>query len=468
MKFKAFFVILTGVMALSFSSVWAGDINWSGRYLLKGQYIKNPRLTSNKNEYSFLSHHLILNPEFIAGDGIVVHSRFDIFNSESYPNSAVGEFFGGSESATTSTSKQKHATGQVASGTLEINELYLTYANPFGYFIGGRAPVHFGMGLTFNAGKGEFDNWFDTRDLIGYKMVFGNLYFFPTYAKIREGDAEQDEDIQEWTAQAGYDNPDTDLEIGLLYSKRKANTGGVDAIATTPIYNKPADPGRAKSIYTFNVFVKKRTGPVLVKIETSMQSGATGLVTTGGEGISLDGTATIGEIQYDSKGSVDFDLKLGWVSGDNPGTPKYEGYLVNRNWDVALIMFNYLLGPTATSNILGNENYIRETTAGHKADVGFISNSLFLAPGLNWKWSERSGLKGRLIWAKMNQEQYPGQSKDLGFELDASVYYKPYDRITLQLDTGYFKAGKAYQGDPVNPSQNKSAYAIMTKAAISF
>lgn len=266
------FLFLISVVGASL--VQAGDINWSGRYLLEGQYVKNPGLSSDSNEYSFLSHHLILNPQFIAGDGIVIHSRFDIFNNSSYPNSGVGEFFGGSDSMASSTSKQKHSSGELESETLVVNELYLTYANPFGYFIAGRAPVHFGTGLTYNAGKSEFDHWFDTRDLVGYKLIFGNLYLFPMYAKIREGDAELDDDVQEWMLQAGYENLDTDLDIGLMYTIRKSNPGGVDVTTATDIYNQTGSTVSTSSsldVKTFSLYVKKRAGPVVIKLETAMQ-----------------------------------------------------------------------------------------------------------------------------------------------------------------------------------------------------
>lgn len=449
---------------------YAGDINWSGRYLLEGQYLKNPALTSDGNEYSSLSHHLILNPQFIAGDGIVINSRFDIFNNSDYQNSGVGEFFGGSDAKAANT-KEKHASGELESETLVVNELYLTWANPFGYFIAGRAPVQFGMGLTHNAGRGEFDHWFDTKDLVGYKLVFGNLYLFPMYGKIREGDAELDDDIQEWMLQVGYENLDTDLELGIFASKKKSNPGGLDVTAATDIYNQTGSTVTANSkldVTTINIFAKKRVGQFVFKVESSMQSGSTGLYNAGSESIELDANALVGEINYESKGSTDYNLKAGMITGDDRSSKDYEGYLVDRNFDVALILFNYQLGTSGSSDNIGNEKYIRATTVGEKADVGYLSNTMFVSPGFHWRWSDKTGMKGRLTWAQLEQEQYAGQSKDLGYELDASFYYRPYERVTLQLDTGYLFTGKAFAGDPSSPQQTENAYAIMTKAAISF
>lgn len=449
-----------------FSNAQAGDINWSGKYQLESQLIKNPGLTSDSNEYSFFNHHLVLNPHIIAADGITIHSRFDIFNNADYANSQFGEFFGGS-----GTSENTAATGEVAAETIAVTELYLSWTQQFGSLVAGRAPVQFGLGITHNAGNGEFDHWFDRKDLVGYKFVMGNMFFMPMYGKVKEGDAQNDDDIRDYMLQFGYENLDTDLEIGLFYQQRKANPGGNDlgAGAATDIFNVSGttDGTSSLNIKTYNLFVKKKNGPIHVGIEASMQDGDTGLVIAGGEKISLEAYAIAAEVAYKPEGSKwEWDVKLGTVSGDDPGSDAtYEGYLVDRNYDVAMLLFNYQLG-TGTDTI-GNEKYINEITNNKtKVDVGQISNTLYLAPGFNWKWSDKWGMKGRFTYAQLAEERHNGQDKDLGMELDLSVYYRPFERFVVQMDTGYLMTGDAFKGS--GNLENDDAYGIITKAAISF
>lgn len=451
------------IAVVSFSA-FAGDINWSGKYQVEAQLLKNPNLGSSAQEYSYFNHHLVLNPSIVAADGITIHSRFDIFNNSDYPNSQFGEFFGGAGSSTDS----KAVSGELASETLAVTELYMSWVQQFGSLIAGRAPVQFGLGITHNAGTGEFDHWFDRKDMIGYKFVMGNMFFMPMYGKVKEGDAQNDDDIRDYMFQAGYENLDTDLEIGFFYQQRKASPGGNDLTTTTDIFNTTATKDGTSNfdVKTYNLYVKKKSGPFSVGIEASMQSGNTGLI-VGAEKIQIDASAIVAEIGYKPENSKwDYDIKLGSVSGDDRGsTDTYEGYLVDRNYEVALLLFNYQLG-TGTDTI-GNENYINAITNGKtKVDVGQLSNALYFAPGFNWKWNDKWGMKGRFTYAQLAQIRQAGQSKDLGYEFDASVYYRPFERFVVQMDTGYLMTGDAFKGAGALESDN--AYGIITKAAISF
>lgn len=444
---------------------FAGDINWSGKYQVEANLIKNPSLGTD-DEYSYLNHHLVLNPHIVAADGITIHTRFDIFNN-GYNNSQFGEFFGGSSVA----DENKAITGETDNEDIVVSELYMSWVHQFGSLLAGRAPVHFGLGLVHNAGNGEFDHWFDRKDLVGYKFVFGNIYIMPMYGKVREGSPDQDDDIRDYMVQFTYENLDTDLEISLFYQQRKANPGGNDLSTTTNIFNVAATKdGTSKfAVDTMNLFVKKKYGAFSYAIEAAMQDGDTGLI-TGGKKIEIDAYAIAAEFAYKPQGSKwDFDLKIGTVSGDDPGTPAtYEGFLVDRNYNLGILLFNYMLGDGATS-IIGNENYINAITANPprpKVDVGQMSNVLYFAPGFNWKWNEKWSMNGRFIYAQLSEAQIAGQSKDLGIELDFGIYHRPFERFVLGLDVGYLVTGDAFKG--AGNLTNDDAYAIITKAAITF
>lgn len=458
-------VILFSVVFLSTFSAFAGDINWSGKYQIESQLIKNLNLGSKAQESSFLNHHLVLNPHIVAADGITIHTRFDIFNNTDYKNSQFGEFFGGSGGSTNTA-----VTGETEDETIAVTELYMSWTQQFGSLIAGRAPVQFGLGLTHNAGNGEFDHWFDRKDLVGYKFVFGNIYLMPMYGKVKEGDAENDDDIRDYMIQASYENLDTDLEIGLFFQQRKANPGGNDLDPASNIFNAAAtkDGTSSFNVKTYNLFVKKKNGPFSIGLEASMQSGDTGLIATANsQKIELDAYALAAEVAYKPEGSKwEWDMKLGSISGDDKNTASsYEGYLVDRNYDIALLLFNYMLGDG--SSLIGNENYIKAVNAKTKVDVGQMSNTLYLAPGFNWKWNDKWGMKGRLTYAQLAQEQQNGQSKDLGYEIDLGIYYRPFERFVVALDTGYLMTGDAFKGGTLN-NENDDAYGIITKAAVSF
>ena len=157
-------------------------------------------------------------------------------------------------------------------------------------------------------------------------------------------------------------------------------------------------------------------------------------------------------------------MKLGSVSGNDPNSVnKYEGYLFNRNYDVAMLLFNYGLGQ---GDMLGTGSF-RSLDANQDVDNEYLSNTFYIAPGMDWKWTDTTGLNARFIYAMLGRAQFTGQSSNLGMELDLGAYYKPHDRLTVHLDAGVLFPGAAFEGGASNfPTQ--TAYGVMTKAAVSF
>ncbi len=115
----------------------------------------------------------------MAADGLTIHSRFDIFNYDRYPNSALGQVWGlgvdsiAKDDANVGADAPKMYSRNQRFGDLRVNLLYLTYDQEFASLIVGRAPLHFGLGMNLNSGLGPFDHFLENRDLIGYKWSWG-------------------------------------------------------------------------------------------------------------------------------------------------------------------------------------------------------------------------------------------------------------------------------------------------------
>ncbi len=451
-----FFIIFASLAAS------AADLNWTGGYRLESSFIKNNNLVgSGQQEKEYFNHHLVLRPQMIVGDGITVRSKFDIFNGQNL-GSQFGQFFGNNSTAGANTNSG--ATGTVPSETLQVNELYLTWTQGFGSFIGGRAPVQFGLGLTHNAGTGEFDHWFDVKDLVGYKVVFGNFYIFPMLAKIREDRTDIDDDINDFMVEFMYENLDTDLTLGLFYQSRASTNSGNDLLAASPY------GGNTKAseldVKDFNFYVAKKLGNLSFAIETGYQSGNTGITNgVGGEEVIIEGFAVAGDLNYKAPGSAwDWNLKAGSVSGnDSSSASKYEGYLADRNYDVGMLLFNYSMGG---GDILGTGSFTN-LEVNKNVDVEFLSNAIYISPGTHWKWNDKWGMNGRFVYAMLSKEQFVGGGKDLGMELDLGTYYRPHERLTLKLDAGVLFPGSAFEAGAMG-LESETAFGVITKAAVSF
>ncbi|MCB0389769.1 MAG: hypothetical protein KDD58_00690 [Bdellovibrionales bacterium] len=475
---------------LAFSVVaQAGDFQWSGLYRIEGNSIKNSSLDDSKKEKAYGLHHLILRPRIEAADGITIRSRFDIFNFNdgvnNYPSNQLGAIFGSGvgDGTPTSTSDSSVVSQAQQPNTLQVSELYLTLVQEFGALVAGRVPIQFGLGMVHNAGNGDFDHWMDNRDLVGYKIVMGNLFILPMYGKVSEGtaagatpvDLQKNDDVTDIMVQFQYENPESGMEMGLFYQGRSANSGndvpqkGADYF----IGGTGAKLGRM-STRNFSLYGLKNTKNFSFGVEASWQEGNLGIVTSQGKDVEFSGYGLATEIDYRPENSkMSFGFKAGYATGDNPETDdKFEGFIFDRNYDVALLLFNHTLGQKNffRTELIGTQDPGAGSITHNNADIEAISNVIYFAPSINYKWSDRWSLEATLVtgWLQVDPLAGVDVDKALGYELDLGFNFKPNDRVTWINQIGLFSPGSAFKAGDVNNFDTNFAYGLATKAAISF
>jgi hypothetical protein len=470
----------------------AVDLTWGGTYRAEAVSVQNSGLNQDAEfDKSYLLHHLILTPKIVAADGLTLYGRVDIFNSRYYRNTAMGEFFGGAPAtgyaegpSTTAATAQRQQNDWV-----QISHFYLKWAGEYGALFVGRVPMQFGLGITHNAGNGEFDHYFDTKDLIGYKFLAGNLSFMPMYGKVREGNLAFEDDINDYMFMLNYENPDSEVELGLFYVARVATKQANDAPKGEYSFGgtNASGPDGSFEDKTLNLFVRRGFGNFRLGFESSFLNGKTGVKNSSGKEVALDGYAIVTELEWNPSGAWTLDLKGGVVTGDDPNTTdKWEGYLVDRNYDLGMLMFNHVLGgrPELSGGVppYSNRAYdvlgTKDFRNGDKSatDVEYLTNAAFVAPGAKWKFSDNWAVNTKWIWAQLQRSQLvkatptssaPDVSSALGVEWDLGMQYKPHDRLTFDFGTGLFWPGDAFRGGTLNLPFD-FAYGFQTKAAVRF
>ena len=482
MHFRSIFLITLTSMFTSSCPAWA-DIEWSGVYRVEAYNLKNSDLDGRGKEINYGVHHLVLRPKIVAGDGLTVFGQFDILNNVDYPNSQLGSWIGSGvgQAGTPSTSADDSnvLSRNQQSGTIGVSQLYLTYTHEYGQLIVGRVPLQFGLGVTYSAGRGLFDHWYSTDDLVGYKVVFGNMWVLPMLGRASEGLIQKSDDVKDWMVQFQYENPETDLEIGLFYKMREGGNQASDAPTATVDHgllggNNASNTGKI-NIKTANLFVAKDTERYRVGFEAAYETGETGVVTNGGDGddVTVSGFALAGEFDWRPRETKwDFGVKLGLASGDDPETDaKYEGYAFNRNYDVAMLMFNHPLGKYDVLRSRPFRGDVYEAGGGMPTnaapDVESISNALYLAPRAKYAFNERWSMDGTLVagWVSQNPLVGADPGKSLGYEFDVSLTYSPRKGVMWVNQAGLLFPGDAWKGTEYS---NSFAYGLGTKAAISF
>jgi hypothetical protein len=508
-----FRLILTGAfMALAAfgfcSSALAGDISWSGLYRFEALKLHDAQLDSTRGpDKGYLLHHLTLMPKIVASDSVSIYTRFDILNNNFGGGNYAGQTFGGDPintnvGANSGSSSATNGNSNVFSSDqngnpVVVSEVYATWVNEFGVLVVGRAPLQFGLGITYNAGNGLFDHYLTTRDMIGYKIVFGNFFVMPMIGKSRENILDLQDEVNDYMLQVQYENPDSDLSLGGFVQLRTATANGNDAPAgaLNPANSSASAPippyggiGGTGAVQTggfksqsVNVFVKDKAGPVHIGIEAGLISGKTGFASAAGQPetkISAFGVAA--EVAYAPAQSGWSILgKLGTASGDDPSsTASYGSFSFNRNYNVGLILFNHPLGQADFLRTFATRNVTPVTagqptthTASGELDTESVSNAIYFSPHAEYKFNDKISAGSTFVWAMLHRDALmstvTGQSKNLGYELDFNFDYKPYERLTWLTEVGMFAPGDAFRGG----SQKYAAgfvYALSTKAAISF
>lgn len=476
---------LVGMLLLgSGVSAVAGDLEWSGVYRAEGLSVSNFDLGKSR-EKSYGLHHLTLRPKIVAADGITIFGRFDILNSSLVPGSAIGDLWGGRDPQ--SNTGRDALTENQEDSFLQVTELYMTFSQEFGSLIVGRAPLHFGLGMTYNSGVGLFDHWYTNRDLFGYKVVVGNLYLLPMIAKIAEGRPGSGDDITDLILHAQYDNPETDTSLGVYYVKRNTGYGGNDAPATlkkdgTPdtsvdIANGYGGTGaKVEDGYAtddINIYALKDSERFRLGLEAGFRNGRTGVRTVDGANVGFSGYGVAVEYEFRPQASRwKFGLKAGIAAGDDPESgDKYEGFHFHRNYDVAMLLFNQQMGPKdlfRTGVLTGQTSAERESSLGYFPDIEAISNVSYFSPYAVFNFKEKWSMEGVLTSGWLGTDPLSAEvKKDLGYELDLSISYSPTKKITWTNQIGLLFPGAAFKAGTFNLAAD-FAYGLMSRAAVSF
>ena len=454
--FLSLFIATSNALALS--------IDWSGGYRLEYTEIDRPSLADSKERKAYALNFLYLQPKILASDGINIISRFDIFsNTSAYKNSQLGSTFG----TDLSPANGNNVTSEnLDASLLHVSQLYLNVNHEYGSLVAGRAPIEFGLGITHNAGLEPFAHWYDTKDMIGYKFIVDNISFMPILAKVFQKDFGQGVTISDQIFVFEYDNKDIGAKAGIFHQTRRSSIESNDALTALPTTGATLSSGW--STQTINLFFGRSWEAFQFKLEASFLTGDTGLSVAGGT-VKYNAYAVAAEMFLPIESKWEFSAKLGVASGDDPTTANtIEGYQFDKNYDVAMLLFNHRMGAKDffTTKYLHTDSTLN---VGNSADDEAIGNVVYLAPSVKYKWDEKFDIKSTLIYGQLmvNPTNSVDFSKDLGAELDMELIYKPRERVIWSNQLGILVPGQAWK-DGASNLENKLNYGITTKAAITF
>ena len=507
--------------ALFARPLFSMSLDWSGAYRTELVTVNDVEVHSKKWKGYFL-HYLQLSPSVIITDFLKVHGRLDIINSEDRIGSQLGAFIGstgsvGSVGSTPSPPSASSTEGDGADETekkvahvfsqnsggklLRVSQMYLTFQGDFSALHVGKMPFHFGLGTYHNGGKGAFDHWQDTRELIAYEMHWTeNWSFIPMIgrsARAFHGDGSgASYEIKDMILQLLYRDKSTGSSIGFVSDRRYASFDANDAPYSSPAQAQtptqaqeegsvPAGlPLRAQnrssgfnSTATTIYFSRSFFQDWQFQLEGTFVNGETGLLLESGDEVKLSSYGIATEILYREgqtlKSGSSGKLKMGLATGDDLSTDAYEAFSFDPNYNVGLLLFNHPLG---SHDLFQSSLYRQNGRWGHKArssaDEERIGNVFYLAPEFSHKTSEKSFLTYRFIYAGLQKARFLDEigeifetSKDVGMELNLEWYYEFQSQVQFLGQMAFLFPGKAFE---YKESVSSFVYALQAGLSLRF
>ncbi len=450
------------------------NIDWTGLYRFEWFELDKPTISNPKGRKAYGLNYLSLKSKVIASDGVTIVGRFNILTSEdsAYANSQLGQMWGSSSPMNSRSVHENSAySSSMGGGLIKTSELYLNVERENNGIVLGRAPFEFGLGMNFHAGRGEFDHWSTTRDLVAYKIISGNISIMPMIAKVYQKSPAQGNTVTEEVLRIDYNNKDSKSVLAGQLVRRKAvkealtgSTGGL-----LPVLPHATQANNSMSVQDVNIYFERGWGNFTFKLEAGFLSGDTGLSSAANESILFSAYGLATEFQFPNLSSnMYLNVKTGLASGDDRSTKDFEGYAFNKNYDVAMLLFNHRLGK---ADLFGTD-YLKETST-HDVHNSFddesVSNTFYLSPSLGYRWSEKIDLVNTLTYAQVliNSTNVVDIKKELGLEWDIELVYKPTPNIKWVNQLGLLSPGSAFEANNADFERGLN-YGIGSRAAISF
>ncbi len=467
---KNFIKALGISVALISSQAPAMTLDWTGGYRFEWTEVDRPSLASPSERKAYGLNYLYLSPKIIAADGVDVVSRFDILGSSQNPGSQLGQIWG------MNTSNSAASSNNQGEGKITISQLYLKATQEYGALLVGRAPLDFGVGMAYNSGSGAFDHWYDSRDVIAYKVVVGDWFLMPILSRSAAKGYQQGDTISSTAVQLQYENADNRSSLGVIMEGKKGSTGALGYTADQIAAYGGTSAIGSLSTSTTHFMLARGFDAFAFKVEGGFLSGETGIRTATNQDVSYSGYGIAAELNFPRPDSKwEFSAKLGMATGDNPETNNFEGYAFDQNYDVGMLLFNHRMGK---KDFL-NTNVYRPVSAGsatqdlgdvsNTADDEYLSNAVYLAPSVNYRWSERLDIRNTLVYAQLMQtvKSSVDSTKDLGLEWDIELTYRPSERVQWVNQLGLLFPGQAWKNG-TSGFENGFNFGFASKAAISF
>jgi hypothetical protein len=452
------FLVILGVFVLS-TAAESATINFGGSFRTEaGTYNGlglggTPTVPTSKN---YILSRALLTPNLVVDDHFSIKSQWSLLQSPNFNPDGTRPLGAG---------QGGYLFGDAASVGLFLSRAWLEWTSDVGVLRVGRMPVSWGYGLVYDSGDLVWDDFQSTFDRLEYRLHLGYVVGAIAYTKGLKGSVLGNDNDQEfYTAFLRYDNPEVEVEAGLMYEKQQRTAAQSGALSTTGPYAHSAASGvplaqRFPSPLSNNlidVYLKKTSGALTYGGELSWISGTA--IDYAGSGSPQD----LNAFSFALNAAADYRKLKAYVevlfaSGDadlNSG-PMTGFSLLNRNRRPGLILGRELLGSYYGNNVALGSPLVY-------GNNGAFSGVLYFRPGVRFEWSSSITSMFEVVIARKAAVQ-ASEASDLGVEFDLGTQYALYRNFKTGVDLGLLLPGNGLR--VTNPS---AAFAVRLSGSLTF
>jgi hypothetical protein len=487
--------------------VFAVELDWSGQFRAENHFVSGYVSSSvDQGGYGVLSGgadsahfqplFLRLNPKLVVNDNVYLKTEW-------WVGDPVFGMFG--NAAPFSPDQRQFYSNQSRGSAISAQRFWADVQTDFGLVQVGRMPLHYGLGVVWNAGDGMFDRYQTTGDGVRYVAKLGSLTFAPAIIKYSLGNTIGGScavngtgvacartpgrgNVTDFSASLRYEVPEEDLEVSVnlirhvIGGSQDAGSGFLGVGPRPPVL--PAAQNAAGSaMTTYDIFARKKLGKFTFAGEVPIVSGDVA-------GISRSTVAIATELSYQASDRFSLLLKAGRAPGEGgyatgSAPASMNAFFFNPSYRLGLILFNYALHRFAGLSSLNNPGASPAALASPFDNPVVNASYAALSGAIRWdKWTLRPGV----VLASADQAARAGfdffntntrtfvtnqagknQGSYLGTEFDLGVDFRFDDAFTVGMDTALFLPGSFYAfANAASDNSTSAVFANVLRVSVAF
>lgn len=407
----------------------AADVDFNGFYQARMRMFDTLSLRrdieANEGLSWYTQHRLNLRPRIWVSEEVSLHAELRALENQLWGSPAIMD--AGAPGAPPFPDTFSTTPGILMDGTpqasISMARAWGEVRTKAGTFKFGRQPLHWGMGIWWNDGLGENQEFGDTADRVSWEKVFaGNVWVRAGADVNMERLVNRNDDTTTLHVAGAYRSETLDAGILLAYRRRGAQSGA-----------------------RFDMFV--------VDAAFDLQFGIIGIdgEVNGqfGNGDLLDGR---NDVRILNVGAVlDLSLALpkvklhvmgGLATGDqDPNDARLRTFTFNRDFNIGLFLGEQPM-PLLSSDVPGQDRSTNQVIVGNA-----VSNMLFLRPSVSYEAVRGLEIEGAFVTgrtARVPESEQDPDRRSYGYEIDLGVRYTGVRFFTLSAMGAVFIPGNRF------------------------